>query len=208
MMLTLASWQRLWTELGAHTANGGLMNQLMAAYSEGQRHYHTLQHLRECLAHLDASDSLARRPAEVELALWFHDAVYDPRRQDNEARSADWARDSVLAAGCPPVVADRVHALVLATQAHGDATGDSDTQLLLDIDLSILAAAPARFAEYERQIRAEYAHVAEPDFRAGRARLLQGFLSRPSIYLTEAYRAALEQRARANIGQTLAALQA
>jgi len=206
-MLTLHSWQRLWNELGARTINGGLMNQLVAAYSESHRHYHTLQHLRECLAHV-ASGSLARRPAEVELALWFHDAVYDPQRADNEARSADWARDSVIAAGCDEAIAQRVHALVLATQSHQDEGGDPDTQLLLDIDLSILGASPARFAEYERQIRAEYAHVAEAAFRTGRARVLQGFRDRPSIYLTQPYREALEARARANIGQALAALQA
>src|SRR6188508_492999 len=98
-VVTLASWQRLWGELGVATANGGLMNQLVAAYSEQHRHYHTLQHLRECLVQFDAAAMLARRPAEVELALWFHDAVYDPRRKDNEERSADWARASVLAAG-------------------------------------------------------------------------------------------------------------
>ncbi len=208
VMPTLQSWQRLWNELGARVANGGLMNQLIAAYSEQQRHYHTLQHLRECLAHFEAAGSLARRPAEVELALWFHDAVYDPRRQDNEARSAEWASDSVLAAGCDAAVAQRVRALVLATRAHQDEAGDSDTQLLLDIDLAILGATPARFAESGRQIRAEYAHVDEAAFRAGRTRVLQGFLARPSLYLTAPYREALEARARANIGQALAALQA
>ena len=55
MSVTLASWQRLWGELGATVANGGLMNQLVAAYSERQRHYHTLQHLRECLVQFDAA---------------------------------------------------------------------------------------------------------------------------------------------------------
>ena len=208
MMLTLQSWQRLWNELGARVVNGGLMNQLVAAYSEQHRHYHTLQHLRECLAHYDAAAPLARRPAEVELALWFHDAVYDPQRQDNEVRSAEWARASVLAAGCEEAVAQRVPALVLATQAHRDDAGDIDTQLLLDIDLAILGASPARFAEYERQIRAEYAHVDEASFRAGRARVLQGFLARPAIYFTAPYREALEARARANLGQSLVRLQA
>jgi len=207
-MLTLQSWQRLWNELGAHTVNGGLMNQLVAAYSEPQRHYHTLQHLRECFAHLDAAASLARRPAEVELALWFHDAVYDPRREDNEARSADWAIASVRAAGCADGVAQRVGALVLATEAHEEAAADPDTQLLLDIDLAILGTSAARYAEYGRQVRAEYAHLDEAAFRTGRARVLQGFLARPCLYFTAPYREALEARARVNIGQELAALQA
>jgi predicted metal-dependent HD superfamily phosphohydrolase len=198
------SWRRLWTELGAREIPGGLFNQLVAAYSARERHYHTLQHLRECLAHLEAAASLARRPAEVELALWFHDAVYDPRRHDNEERSADWALRSVLAAGCDEAIAHRVRSLVLATAGH-EASADPDTQLLLDIDLAILGAAPARFAEYERQVRAEYAHVPEPDFRAGRARILAGFLARPRLFGTAPFHDALEQRARENIRQALAA---
>jgi predicted metal-dependent HD superfamily phosphohydrolase len=204
MSVTLASWQRLWGELGATVVNGGLMNQLVAAYSERHRHYHTLQHLRECLVQFDAAAMLARRPAEVELALWFHDAVYDPRRGDNEERSADWARDSVLAAGCGADMADRVAALVLATQSHVAAGDDADAALLLDVDLAILGAAPARFDEYEKQIRAEYAHVPDDDFRLGRARVLRGFLARERIYATGVFHDALEARARANLGRSLA----
>jgi len=205
MTVSLDSWKRLWGELGATVVNGGLMNQLVAAYSERQRHYHTLQHLRECLAHFEAASMLARRPAEVELALWFHDAVYDPQRHDNEERSADWARASVLAAGCPEDVTERVAALVLATKSHAAPADDPDAALLLDIDLAILAAAPTRFAEYERQIRAEYAHVPEEAFRARRAQVLQGFLARERIYLTDAFHDALEARARTNLANSLSA---
>jgi len=207
-MVSGEEWRRLWTALGVEIVPGGLFNQLVRAYGEPQRHYHTLQHLRECLAHFEAASSLAQRPEEVELGLWFHDAVYDPRRQDNEQRSADWARASIVAAGCDAaVVAQRVQDMVLATQGH-DASDDPDTRLLLDIDLAILGAAPARFDEYERQVRAEYAHVAEADFRAGRARVLAGFLARPRLYATQPFHDALEQRARENLGRSLAALRA
>jgi predicted metal-dependent HD superfamily phosphohydrolase len=204
--VTLSSWRRLWGELGAREINGGLFNQLVAAYSEQHRHYHTLQHLRECLANFDAAGSLARHPAEVELALWFHDAVYEPQRDDNEERSADWAQRSVAAGGCEPAIGERVRALVLTTKGHA-VSDDPDTQLLLDIDLAILGASADRFAEYERQIRAEYAHVPADAYRSGRTRVLQGFLQRPHIYGTAAYRDALEQRARANLGKALADLQ-
>jgi predicted metal-dependent HD superfamily phosphohydrolase len=202
--LTLASWRRLWGELGAGTINGGLLNQLLAAYSEPHRRYHTLQHLREGLAHFEAASMLARRPAEVELALWFHDAVYDPRRGDNEARSAQWARDSVLAAGCPADTADRVAALVQATAHHTQGSDDPDTQLLLDIDLSILGAAPARFDAYEQDVRAEYAHVDEAAFKAGRASFVRALLALPRLYATDAFHDALEPRARANLQRSLA----
>ena len=208
MNISGEEWRRLWTALGAQTINGGLFNQLVRAYGEPQRHYHTLQHLRACLAHCEAAAPLARRPEEVALALWFHDAVYDPRRQDNEQRSADWARSSVLAAGCEAAVAERVAGLVLLTAGHEAPADDPDAQLLLDVDLAILGAAPARFDEYERQIRAEYAHVPQLQFRAGRARILAGFLARPRLYATQPFHDALEARARDNIGRSLAALQA
>jgi predicted metal-dependent HD superfamily phosphohydrolase len=207
MTISSASWQRLWREVGADPVPAGLYNQLVAAYSEEHRQYHTLQHLRECLAHLDAAASLALHPAEVELALWFHDAVYDPLRSDNEERSAEWAWRSILAAGCAEDLAQRVQALVLATKGHS-ASEDADTRLLLDIDLAILGAAPARFDEYERQIRAEYAHVTEAEYRFGRAEVLAAFLGRPRVYLTAAFHDALEHRARENLGRTLASLQA
>lgn len=207
MTTSIAAWQRLWGELGADPVPNGLYNQLVAAYSEPHRRYHTLQHLRACLVHLDAAATLARRPAEVELALWFHDAVYDPRCADNEERSAEWAWRSILAAGCGEEVAQRVQQLVLATRGHGPSE-DPDTQLLLDIDLAILGTAPPRFDEYERQIRAEYAHLGEPQFRGARAQVLSAFLARPRIYLTAAFHDALEHRARDNIGRSLAALQA
>jgi predicted metal-dependent HD superfamily phosphohydrolase len=206
MTVSSQSWQRLWGELGADPVPAGLYNQLVAAYSEAHRHYHTLQHLRACLAHFDAAASLAPHPAEVELALWFHDAVYDPHCGDNEERSAEWAWRSILAAGCGEDVAQRVQALVLATKGHGP-SDDPDTRLLLDIDLAILGAAPERFDDYGRQIRAEYAHVGEPEFRVRRAEVLAAFLARPRIYLTSAFHDALEHRARENIGRTLAALQ-
>ncbi|GAB3762696.1 hypothetical protein GCM10028796_14880 [Ramlibacter monticola] len=207
MSVSSASWQRLWRELGAEPVPAGLYNQLVAAYSEAHREYHTLQHLRACLAHFEAAASLAQHPAEVELALWFHDAVYDPGRPDNEARSAEWAWRSILAAGCGEEVAQRVQALVLATKGHAPSE-DPDTRLLLDIDLAILGAAPARFDDYDRQIRAEYGHLPEAEFRAGRAEVLAAFLARPRIYLTSAFHDALEHRARENLGRTLAGLQA
>jgi predicted metal-dependent HD superfamily phosphohydrolase len=205
--VTLASWQRLWGELGAPVAPQGLFNQLVAAYSERQRHYHTLQHLRECLANLEAASMLAQRPAEVELALWFHDAVYDPRAEDNEARSAEWAHSAVGAAGCDGALADRVRSLVLATRHEASpAAGDADTDLLLDVDLAIFGTSPERFAESSAQVRAEYAHVPEADYRSGRAGILRGFLARPRIYRTAVFFEALEARARVNIASAIGLL--
>jgi predicted metal-dependent HD superfamily phosphohydrolase len=205
MSVSLASWQRTWQELGVPTADEALYRQLLACWREPQRHYHTLQHLGECLAHFDAAQGFARRPGEVALALWFHDAIYDPRRDDNELRSAQWARTGMMDAQCGAHAADRVHALVMATR-HKEVPQDADAQLLVDIDLSILGAPAERFDQSDEQIRAEYAHVPEAPYREGRRRILGGFLARPRLYSTEYFHSRLDERARTNLQRALARL--
>ncbi|MBL8257749.1 MAG: N-methyl-D-aspartate receptor NMDAR2C subunit [Pseudoxanthomonas mexicana] len=192
------SWQRAWTGIGAAGEGGALFARLKAAYAESQRHYHTLQHLGECLTAFDDVQAQAEHPHEVELALWFHDAVYDIKGHDNELRSADWARDALLDAGVAPASAQHVHDLVMATR-HTAVPSDGDQQLLVDIDLSILGAERARFDEYEQQIRKEYAYVPGFLFRRKRREILKGFLDRPAIYSTPDFHAALEARARDNL---------
>jgi predicted metal-dependent HD superfamily phosphohydrolase len=171
---------------------------LLAAYREPQRSYHTLQHLRECVERFAACRDLAARPAEVEIALWFHDAVDDVRRHDNERRLG--ARRARAAAD----VIARVDALVTATRHARATAGSADEELLVDIDLAILGADGARFAEYEAQIRREYAHVADAEFRARRSAVLAAFLARDPIYRTARLRAELEARARANLALAIA----
>lgn len=207
MSLGLAAWVRLWNELGAAGADEGLHRRLLACWSEEHRRYHTLQHLRECLAHFDEARHEARRPGEVALALWFHDAFYDPRRHDNEARSAEWARSSVLEAGLVPEVAQRVHSLVMAT-CHEAPPCDADAQLLVDMDLAILGAGPERFDQFEAQVRGEYEHVPQEHFRQRRRLILDRFLARPRLYGTEHFHSKLEQQARDNLQRALARLQA
>jgi predicted metal-dependent HD superfamily phosphohydrolase len=198
---TLAAWQRHWRELGA-VADDALHARLIAAWSEPQRQYHTLQHLDECLAHVDTARATAQHPGEIALALWFHDAVYDTQRHDNEARSAHWAHESLLQAGVARDAADRVHALVMATR-HDALPQGADAQLLVDIDLAILGAPRERFDEYERQVGLEYAHVPQAERRAGRSRILRAFLARPAIYSTPLFRARFEAAARENLAYSL-----
>jgi predicted metal-dependent HD superfamily phosphohydrolase len=196
------SWQRAWTGIGARADGQGVYEQLLARYSEPHRHYHTAQHLGECLAMFESVRGTAEHPEEVELALWFHDAIYDTQRPDNEERSADWARAALREAGVASDSADRVHALIIATR-HTASPMLPDEQLLVDIDLSILGAEQARFNEYEEQIRKEYAFVPRWLFRRKRRAILQGFLDRPSIYSTAPFRERLEQRARANLRRAM-----
>ena len=198
-----AQWLRAWRLPGADAPEEALFGQLLARYSEPQRRYHTLQHLGECLAWFERAQSTAERPAEVALALWFHDAIYDVHAHDNESRSADWAREALRSAHAPDGVADRVHALVMSTR-HDAVPQGADAALLVDIDLSILGAPPARFAEYERQIRAEYAHVPPAVFEPRRRDILRRFLDRQPLYATPGLRAACEAQARVNLRGALA----
>jgi predicted metal-dependent HD superfamily phosphohydrolase len=194
-------WNQTWSYLGA-VAPEGLLADLVARYSELHRFYHTLQHLRECFSMLEPASHLASRIGEVQLALWFHDAVYDTRAQDNEEQSAHWAEKSLVTGGAVSDAAARVRDLVLATKHHA-VPQEEDAKLVVDIDLSILGAAEPRFAEYERQVRQEYGWVSEEAFRQGRARVLASFLDRSSIYGTAWFAARLEEQARKNLSRSL-----
>jgi predicted metal-dependent HD superfamily phosphohydrolase len=204
-MMSLARWQSMWRQLGVSGADEELFRQLVACYSEPHRKYHTMQHLNECFAHLESVRLFAERAGEIELALWFHDAIYDTRRTDNEERSAEWARESAVAAGLSGDQASRIYQLVIATKHDAIPVG-RDAAILVDIDLAILGSDEARFDEYEVQVREEYSWVPEPLFRKERRRILQEFASRQSIYSADYFQVEYEARARNNITRSLARL--
>jgi len=195
-----SSWQRAWRGAGAGGDGEAVYRALLDRYDEPHRKYHTRQHLAECLGAFECVVSLALHPAEVEVALWFHDAIYDVRRDDNEERSADWARSALLSAGAQAEVAERVRALVLTTR-HAAEPVTLDEQVLIDIDLAILGAPEPRFSEYERQIREEYSFVPAWLFKRKRRTILRSFMKRPRIFTTPHFNAALEQRARVNLAR-------
>lgn len=201
------SWSRAWRGLQGRDDGTVVRDALLARYAEPHRRYHTLQHLGECLAHFETLRGAPDRPAEVEMALWFHDAIYDLGATDNERRSAHWAREALAAAGVAAEAVARVEALVMATR-HAAPPRTRDEKVLIDIDLAILGAEAERFAEYERQIRAEYAHVPALLYAPRRRALLQGFLDRPAIYHLPAMHRRFEARARANLSGSIAALAA
>ena len=154
---------------------------------------------------LDRVRGEAERPGEVELALWFHDGIYDTRRHDNEQRSAEWARSVATDAGLDASVAERVAALIMATRHDATPVG-ADACVLVDVDLSILGAEPLRFDEYERQVREEYRWVPAPMFRRERRKILRRLLARPALFNTARMRESHERRARANLERSLARL--
>lgn len=195
------SWQRSWQALHAAPAPD-LFEQLVNRYQEPQRRYHTLVHLGECIERLEPVLALAEHAGEVEVALWFHDAVYEPGAQDNEVQSARWARQALAAAHVSGGALSRIDALIMATR-HSTPPQTPDEHLLVDVDLAILGSAPARFAEYEAQIREEYGWIPDAQFRDRRTVLLGEFLGRPAIYGTEHFHRQFEAQARQNLERSL-----
>jgi predicted metal-dependent HD superfamily phosphohydrolase len=204
MTMSLARWKQPWAELGLE-ARMELHADLRNAYSEPERAYHTLHHIAECLQLLQQTQGLARSSPSIELAIWFHDAIYDPRRGDNEERSALWAKAELRRAGASLALQDRIVSLVMVT-CHDAEPQTQDEELMSDIDLAILGAGSRRFDEYERQVRQEYAHVPTQQFRPGRRKILNEFLARDHIYFTEWFRTRREAQARSNLQRSLTRL--
>jgi predicted metal-dependent HD superfamily phosphohydrolase len=193
----IGRWKALLSSLGTDPdAHFSLLDDLLTRHSEPQRHYHNLLHLSTLFSLLPAKPHL-------EFAIWFHDAIYDPTRTDNEAKSAHLAEQSLKRLGIDPELIQAVVDIILATQSHQ--SNDPDTALFLDADLSILGADRKTYKAYAQAIRDEYAWVPEALFRERRAQVLQKFLSRQRIYQTPAF-AMLEQPARENLRHELQTL--
>jgi predicted metal-dependent HD superfamily phosphohydrolase len=198
----MSRWMGLWMSLGVSPGRVPDLYRLMSAYESPSRHYHTLRHIRDCLQELDSCRSSLKEPGIVEAALWFHDAVYDATRHDNEEKSAELASRTLVAAGVSKPVIDHIQSLILGTK-HNSPPADGDACYLVDIDLSILGRSETEFDEYERAIRLEYQHVAEEAFRAGRAAILQKLIERPHIYSTSRFQERYEQPAKENLRRSI-----
>jgi predicted metal-dependent HD superfamily phosphohydrolase len=179
---------------------------LVARWSAPHRHYHTLDHLERVLSIVDSNATEAAEPDAVRLAVWFHDAVYDPRRTDNEDASAALAARVLPTAGVPAPTVAAVARLVRLTATHDPAPGDTDGALLCDADLAVLAGDPGEYAAYTAAVRAEYAHVPTEAFRLGRAAVLRQLCALPTLYRLPSLRDRWEERARANLAAELRSL--
>jgi predicted metal-dependent HD superfamily phosphohydrolase len=205
-----ARWRSLCECLGIDLdAAAPTLAGLIHAYSEQGRHYHSLDHVAALLLMLDQhGEGLTNRTA-VELAILFHDAVYVPTRSDNEARSAALARERLAALGLPGDLITRVANLILATRhetERAEPQDDPEMALLLDLDLSVLAADRSVYAAYARAIRSEYATYPDEVYRPGRQRVLGQFLARSRIYGTDRLHELWDAAARANLAWEIAEL--
>jgi predicted metal-dependent HD superfamily phosphohydrolase len=181
-----------------------IVDRLSAAYAEPQRAYHTATHIHEVLHWFDVVHEEVgwRSPADVYLAVVFHDAVYDPTRHDNEARSAQLARELAGAS-------DAAVRLIDLTAQHGKLDGktlDHDAAHFLDSDTAILGAPAAAFDDYDAAIAVEYKHVPRDAYRAGRLAFLMTMLAKDRIYFTDYFHARLDRAARDNLARAIAKL--
>lgn len=188
----------------------GLAEELRRRHAEPQRAYHDWTHVAALLAwHAERAGHLHDLLA-VRLAILFHDAVYDPRAKDNEEQSA-LLLEQVMAGHCDPASLARAARMIRATAGHQlpedlDPADQADAAEFLDMDLAILGAAAVHFDRYEAQVRAEYAHVPDHLFAAGRAAILESFLARPVLYFSAWGREKFEAAARANLARSIARL--
>lgn len=178
---------------------------LVALHATPPRAYHNLEHVADCLAQFDALPRPAETNAAIELALFWHDAVYDSRAKDNEDQSARRWQEFASTAGIAGDLAAEVARLIRLTD-HRSPADDPAGKLIQDVDLSILGRDEAAFDDYERKIREEYGWVVDVDYHAGRAAFLRGVLDRPRIFQTPAASERFEAAARSNLLRSLARL--
>lgn len=174
-----------------------IFSELVVFYSQEHRAYHNLSHIDRMLSWLDASGEATD---SVEFAIWFHDAIYEPLSNHNEAKSAQYFTDHLGSFVGGKLVED-VERLIMATDPTRSRSGREDEDLIIDIDLSILGAPPEDYEAYQSAVRSEYSSVPDAEFFAGRSSILQCFLSQ-RIYATEFF-GQLEEQARSNIKKEL-----
>lgn len=204
-------WQR-WRELRAlgtasDEAWDATLTELVARYRAPERHYHNLAHIAAMLRRSQENVGDLQDRGTVDLAIYFHDAVYDPHSARNEDESADLARGKLGPLGLHPEAIEKIARYIEATRhSAAIAAGNSDLDHLLDFDLAILAAAPAGYGAYARAIRQEYAAIPDAAYRFGRLKVLETFLASPRIFRVSRLAALWEAPARGNITTEIAGL--
>jgi predicted metal-dependent HD superfamily phosphohydrolase len=186
------------------SANAGFES-IATRYAEPTRRYHTIDHVAAVLATIDelSATETVDDPSAVQFAGWLHDVVYDATRADNETESARYARRALSMIRVPMAITDETARLIELTAGHEVDPSDRNGVVLTDADLAVLGAAPDVYDRYAADIRAEYAHVDEASFRAGRRAVLERFAARPHLFLTATGRQRFEDAARANVAREL-----
>ena len=189
-----------------------ILADLRARLAEPHRVYHGQAHIDALLEAFRARRGTVRDPDAVELAIWFHDAVYRPGAPDNERRSAALLR-ALLDGAVPAPALAAAERMILATERHAVPDGlpaalAADVAVFLDMDMAILGAAPAAYDGYAAGVAREFVpFVGAAAYGRGRAASLRGTLEsgRAPVGIDRA-RGGREGPARSNMRRELAAL--
>ncbi|HEX5006315.1 MAG TPA: hypothetical protein VFV70_04335 [Hyphomonadaceae bacterium] len=197
-------WRKDVARLYANAADA--FDDLLGRHVERQRRYHGLSHLSS-LFYLMALHAPHIPPGTApRLAIWWHDAIYDPRTRDNEERSAELAREHLTRLGAPAALIQTTANLILMTKNHWSGPSAGDGDYFLDADIAILGAPPQVYDRYAADVRHEYAWALDPAWRAGRSAFLRAAVARPRLYRTDAFETAYAQQARINMHTELVSL--
>jgi len=190
-------WRRCLVE-GAADASAAIHQRLVNGYNEPQRRYHTLAHIDHCLSMFDQCKSLATNPDALEIAIWFHDAIFEPGKSDNEARSKKLYEE--LSAG---VQADEFRALVgrliMATLHNERSLDDNDAGFMVDIDLSSFGLPWEDFLRDSQHLREESTQLSDADYYRKQGEFRACLLARPRFYQTDFFSQRYEQQAHDNL---------
>lgn len=204
MCLQWERFQALWKRCEAPVDPRPVFENLSCRYREPYRIYHRGKHLIHCFHQLDLAYTLIQDPDAVELALWFHDAIYIPGSSENEKESAELF---VRAAGdhFRPSFIRKVYELILVT-THKELAQECNKQFVADIDLSSFGVDWEEFLRDTKAVREEQADSSDAVFYPAHTKFLNSLLGRPRIFGTEFFYGRYEQRARENITRFLADL--
>ncbi len=173
-------------------------------YKEETRHYHNWQHIKAMIKGLHSYPEEINDTLSIELAIWFHDAIYVPLRKDNESRSAKFFHEQ-LSLYLPIERTRKVMGYIEATKNHSKTT-DRDLQIFLDLDLAILGQSKTVYQNYANQVREEFGYVPNFLYKRGRKLVLKSFLDKNTIYQTLFFKEKYEEQARKNIQEELESL--
>lgn len=201
----VAEWLNLCRNIGLRKNVGFIFQQLEDLYADQQRAYHRIEHIQQGLRELKRVRSVLINPSAVQMAWWYHDAVYNPRSHTNEADSVTLFENTFRGLSMPQVFIEKVRELILITR-HDGLPKTLDEKAIVDIDLSILGQESEIFDQYEQQIRIEYIWVPLENYRTARIKILQGFLDRPNIYSLQYFYAKYERQARINLARSITQL--
>ena len=196
--MLIDGWSHLMRKLQIQVDTTDCYQQICRSYHENNRYYHNLYHIADCLKLLDQYPDAVEDCSAVELAIWFHDVIYDPKQTDNEEQSAVWGGEQMGRWLLDCTLIETVQKLIRITD-HKQTYRGGDAALIQDIDLEILGCDPVRYQDYSCAIRQEYDCYPDAIYKVGRRQVLESFLSREKIFQTDYYYSLFEAKARKNI---------